>query len=89
MVTLYATGTIISHGYLFSDGSNCVSRIEEENNFSSSSLKTFSLAMFLLHKHSVSTALESVIVCSVKSVSGSYSESYKCSEGIVFLWNCV
>ena len=30
MVTLYAIGRIISHGYLLSNSSNCVSRIREE-----------------------------------------------------------
>jgi len=39
VVTLCAIGRIISRGYLFSDGSNCVDRIEEENNLSPSSLK--------------------------------------------------
>ena len=65
MVTLYAIGKIISHSYLFSYGSNCVSRIEEENNLSPSSLKTFSLAMFLLHKspHLLNTIIRYCLQC--------------------------
>lgn len=89
MVTLYAIGRSISHVHLFQNGSNCVSRIEEENNLYPSSLKTFSQQHTFYISLPISRALESVIICSVKIVRGSYCELYKDSEGIVLLWNCV